>query len=268
MKAIFTKLLFASALAGVALNGLAVDFRRGRMGRDRGRYSPPPSERPDRAILEDKNLVRKRFHGSTGELQYCEFAENPELKTAPILVLVLHGKNGSGSDNTQQLSTPAIGPFLEYVRKNRIKAVLLLPQCPQRRGWVDDDMMKLVVEFFDAKSREFRTPPEKRLLTGFSMGGGACFLLAAKVPSRFSKILVVSAAGLPEMAKGVRGSFYIAIGEADRVISAANAEKMAKALRDNGSNVQLEILPGKDHVGGGRAAYRGRAREWLFAAGK
>ena len=67
------------------------------------------------------------------------------------------------------------------------------------------------------------------------------------------------------MASGIRGDFYIANGEEDRVIPVANAEKMAAALRANGCNVQLEILPRKGHVDGGRAAYEGRSREWFFA---
>ena len=239
--------------------------RRPGRGRGTGRYSPPPAEKPDRAVLEDKNLVRDRFRGSAGELPYCRFAENMDMSGAPLLVLILHGKTGSGGDNTRQLATPAIKPFLEYVRKHRIKAVLLLPQCPQGSGWVDDDMMALVMEFFDVQRREYRIPPTKCLLTGFSMGGGGCYPLAANYPGRFAKILVVSAGGLLEMAPGIRGDFYIANGEEDRVIPAANAEKMAAALRDNGCVVQLEILSGKGHVDGGHAAYKSRAREWFFA---
>ena len=228
-------------------------------------YSPPPAELPDRAVLDDGNLVRADFDGRNGRLQYCRFAENMELEGSPLLVLILHGKSGSGDDNTRQLATPAIKPFIEYVRQKRIKAVVLLPQCPRGRGWVDNDMMKLVMEFYDAQCRKYRVPPEKRLLTGFSMGGGGCYPLAAAYPGRFAKILVVSAGGLPEMASGIRGDFYIANGEADRVVPVANAERMAAALRDNGCRVQLEILPGKGHVDGGAAAYRGRGRDWFFA---
>ena len=265
VKVFFVLLLFAVCLGCFADRPYRHHRRSGR-GRGTERYSPPPAERPDRAVLEDKNLVRDRFRGSAGELQYCRFAENMDMEGAPLLVLILHGRTGSGSDNKQQLATPAVKPFLDYVRKHRIKAVLLLPQCPPRHGWVDDDMMKLVMEFYDAKCREYRVPPAKSLLTGFSMGGGGCYPLAANYPGRFAKILVVSAGGLPEMAAQIRGDFYIANGEEDSVIPAANAEKMAAALRDNGCKVQLEILPGKGHVDGGRAAYKGRAREWFFSA--
>ena len=240
-------------------------YRRPGRGRGTGRYSPPSAEKPDRAVLEDKNLVRAEFSGRNGKLPYCKFAENMDAKGAPLLVLILHGRTGSGNDNTRQLATPAVKPFLEYVRKNRIKAVFLLPQCPQGSGWVDDDMMALVMEFFDVQRREYRVPPAKCLLTGFSMGGGGCYTLAANYPKCFARILVVSAGGLPEMAPEIRGDFYIANGREDRVIPAVNAEKMAAALRDNGCVVQLEILSGKGHVDGGHAAYKGRAREWFFA---
>ena len=267
MKVLHVKVFFVLVLISVGLGCFADrPYRRypGR-GRGTGRYSPPPAEKPDRAVLEDRNLVRDSFRGSAGELPYCKFAENMDMPGAPLLVLILHGRTGSGGDNTQQLATPAVKPFLEYVRRNRIKAILLLPQCPRGSGWADDDMMALVMEFFDALRREYRVPPTKCRLTGFSMGGGGCYFFAANYPGRFAKILVVSAGGLPEMADGIRGDFYIANGEADRVIPAANAEKMAAALRDSGCKVQLEIISGKDHVDGGRAAYEGRARKWFFA---
>ena len=259
-------LVLLSVAVGLGCFAERPHYRRPGRGRGTGRYSPPPAERPDRAVLEDRNLFRGRFRGSAGELQYCRFAENMDLSGPPLLVLILHGRTGSGSDNTRQLATPAVKPFLEYVRMKRIKAVFLLPQCPQGRGWVDGDMMELVMEFFDARRRKYDVPPEKCLLTGFSMGGGGCYPLAAAYPGRFARILVVSAGGLPEMARGVRGEFYIANGAEDRVIPAANAEKMAAALRDNGCVVQLEILSGKGHVDGGHAAYKGRARDWFFAS--
>ena len=62
----------------------------------------------------------------------------------------------------------------------------------------------------------------------------------------------------------MRGNFRIAIGAQDRVVPPANAERMARALRDNGCRVFLEIIPGLGHVAGGRAAYRGPARKWFF----
>ena len=238
--------------------------RRPGRGRGSGRYSPPSTEKPDRAVLEDRNLVRAEFGGRNGRVQYCRFAENMDMEGAPLLVLILHGRSGSGGDNTRQLATPAVKPFLEYVRGKRIKAVFLLPQCPSGLGWADDDMMALVMEFFDAQSVEYRVPPEKCLLTGFSMGGGACYPLVAYRPGRFAGIWVVSAGGLPEMAQGVRGDFYISNGGEDRVIPVANAERMAAALRRGGCAVKLEILPGKGHVDGGHAAYRGKGLDWFF----
>ena len=152
----------------------------------------------------------------------------------------------------------------KYIRRRRIKAVLLLPQCPDSRSWVDDDMAKLVMAFLDAKMKEFHAPAANCLVTGFSTGGEACYPLCAAYPGRFARVLAVGCGGRPDTARGVRGSFYIAIGDRDRVVPPANAERMAQALRDSGCRVRLELIPGRDHVDGGWAAYRGAAREWFF----
>ena len=228
-------------------------------------YWGPEVETLDRAVVDDRNLVQDRFVLSEGrELKYCQFAENLDRPGAPLLILVLHGRGGSGGDNTQQLSAPAAGPFLEYVRRHRIKAVLLLPQCARDRSWVDDDVMKLVMAFLGAKMAEFHAPAEKCLVTGFSAGGEACYALCAAYPGSFARVLAVGSGGRPDLARGMRGNFYIAIGDRDRVVPPANAERMARALRDNGCRVRLELIPGRDHVDGARAAYRGAARTWFF----
>ncbi len=223
-------------------------------------------EAPDRAVVDDRNLVRGDFSvGEAGKkLYYCRFSENLGRPGSPLLILILHGRNGAGNDNTQQLSAPAVRPFLEYVRAHRIKAVLLIPQCPPGRSWVDDDMMKLVMAFFEAKAKEYRVPPENRLLTGFSGGGEGCCFLAAEHPGRFARVLLVGSVGSPDAVRKMRGDFYIAIGAEDRAVPPSNAERMARTLLDNGSRVRLEIISGTGHVDGGRAAYRGVARRWFF----
>ena len=267
MKSGFSRIVLVAVLTLFSLASVAAG-RGGRWypRRDRrdGAFRSPPAERPAPEVVNDRNLFRGAFRGGAGTLNYCQFAENTDLSGETFLVLILHGRSGSGSDNLQQLATPALRPLLEYVRAERIKAVLLLPQCPERRGWIGDGMFDMVVELVSAKCREFGVSEKHCLLTGFSMGGGACYPLMAQYPGRFARALVVSAGGFPDMAKNMRGDFYIAIGAEDRVVQPANAERMASALRANGCSTRLEILPGKDHVDGGAAAYRGDARNWLF----
>jgi len=223
---------------------------------------------PDRRATDDADLVRDVFRGSAGDLNYCIFAKNMDRPGAPLLVVILHGKSGSGEDNASQLANPAIGPFLEYAAAKRIKAVFLVPQCPRKSAWVDDEMMKLVVELASAKRRQYSVPDENMLLTGFSMGGGACCEFAADYPGFFAKFLIVGAAGRAEAAKKARGEFYLAVGANDRVVPPANVEATAELLGRAGCRVRLEKLSGRGHLDGGIAAYSGEARVWLLRPGK
>lgn len=223
-----------------------------------------PRLEPDRAVLDDPDLARDLFRGSRGDLYYCRFAKNMERPGAPLLVVVLHGRSGCGDDNRSQLATPALRPFLDFVRARGIKAVFLVPQCPTGSMWVDDGMMRLVVELASAKRREYGVPRRNMLLTGFSMGGGACCELMADYPGVFAKALVVSSGGRLETAKKARGEFYFSIGANDLVVPPANAERMAEALRAAGRRVRFEKIPGRGHLDGGMAAYSGEACIWLL----
>ena len=131
-----------------------------------------------------------------------------------------------------------------------------------------DEMMKLVVELASAKQRQYSVPDENMLLTGFSMGGGACCELAADYPGFFAKFLIVGAAGRAEAAKKARGEFYLAVGANDRVVPPANVEATAERLGRAGCRVRLEKLSGRGHLDGGIAAYSGEARVWLLRPGK
>lgn len=223
-----------------------------------------PSLEADRAVLDDPDLDRDLFRGSQGDLYYCRFAKNLDRPGAPLLVVILHGRGGCGDDNRAQLANPAIKPLLDYVRARGIKAVFLVPQCPTGNMWVDREMMKLVVELAAAKRREYGVPKRNMLLTGFSMGGGACCDIMAAYPGVFVKALVVSSGGRLETAKKARGEFFFSIGEKDLVVPPANAERMVDALRRAGCPVRFEKIPGRGHLDGAMAAFSGEGRIWLL----
>lgn len=216
----------------------------------------------------EQSIHREFFQGRNGGISYCRLDENMDLPGIPYLVLVLHGRSGSGDDNSRQLSSPVIQPLLDFVRSSRKKTVILVPQCPSSRDWLrggSSSMLSIAFELAEQICRKYRIPPEKRFITGVSMGGGACYALMAEHPGFFSRAMIVSAGGRPETVARMRGDFYLIHGTADRLIPVERVERMVSALRRNQNcRVQLKLLRGKGHADGADAACTSESLKWLF----
>ena len=223
---------------------------------------------PDSETLPGGNIVRKYFKGKSGGISYCLITENMTRSGTPSMVLILHGKSGCGTDNTRQLTSPAVKSLLDFVRSSGEKVIIIAPQCPPDRDWVRGgagSMLAVAAELTAEQCREFRIPPEKTYITGVSMGGGACYAMMSSCPGMFAKAIVVSAGGRPSSAAGLNGGFYIVHGENDRLIPVEKARETARALaQDRKNQVIFKSLPGKGHVDGAQAACTKECWRWLF----
>lgn len=225
------------------------------------RGAPPQPTQPPKELVEDRNLRRKEFTSENGTVNYCEFLENLKAKGPAALVLILHGISDRGSDNLQQLASPAVKPLLDYLRKNQIKAVVLVPQCPADTEWVG--MLNVMNDLVQAKQKKYKIPTERSVITGFSMGGGACYFFMAKHPNVFQRAIVVSAGGKPEWASDLHGQFFIAVGTGDQVISVENAENLANEL-SRSNPVRFVKLPDLSHTETGQKVYFDDCWDWAF----
>ena len=115
------------------------------------------SAEPPKELVEDPHLRREEFASSNGKLNYCEFLENADMKGETWMVLIFHGMSARGDDNLRQLSSPSIKPLLDYVRQEKIKTLVLVPQCPADASWArggEKPVLDLVHELAETKRRE------------------------------------------------------------------------------------------------------------------
>ena len=226
------------------------------------------SAEPPKDLVEDPNLRREEFVSHNGKLNYCEFLENADAKGETWMVLVFHGMSARGDDNLRQLSSPSIKPFLDYVRHEKIKTLVLVPQCPADASWArggEKPVLDLVHELAEAKRRKYGIAPKRSIVTGFSMGAGGCYFLLMKHPGEFTRAIVVGAGGMESWAQKLRGAFYIATGTEDQFSSADNAETLARAIAERGNVVRFEKLAGADHLQSAEKVYGGDCWKWAFA---
>ena len=226
------------------------------------------SAEPPKELFEDPHLRRKEFVSQNGRLNYCEFLENADAKGETWMVLVFHGMSACGDDNLRQLSSPSIKPLLDYVRRKKIKTLVLVPQCPADASWArggEKPVLELVHELTNVKRREYGVAPERSIATGFSMGAGGCYFFLMKHPGEFTRAIVVGAGGMESWAQKLRGAFYIATGTEDQFSSVDNAEALARAIADRGNVVRFKKLAGADHLQSAEMVYGSDCWDWAFA---
>ena len=246
---------------GSGMRGAGGGMRRPRGGRN-------ASAEPPKELVEDPHLRRKEFVSQNGRLNYCEFLENADTRGKTWMVLVFHGMSACGDDNLRQLASPAIKPLLNYVRRKKIKTLVLVPQCPADASWArggEKPVLDLVDELANAKRREYGVVSERSIATGFSMGAGGCYFLLMKHPGEFTRAIVVGAGGMESWAQKLRGAFYIATGTEDQFSSADNAEALARAIAERGNVVRFEKLAGADHLQSAEKVYGGDCWKWAFS---
>ncbi len=211
-----------------------------------------------------------------GELLYCQAVEGKDLPGKYALILFLHGSGERGSDNQAQLKH-GIEPMLNYIRKNKIKAVVLIPQCPADRGWTSwepdtppSPETLLLLQLLDEKEKEFDADSGRVYITGVSMGGFGTWALLAMRPEKFAAAIPICGGGNPADAPKLVGlPIQVIHGGADRIVEPKWSRDMVDAIRKaGGSKIIYREFEGCGHDSW-TSAYRDSGTwEWLFAQSK
>ncbi len=103
--------------------------------------------------------VAQRFRQTSpsgGVVPYRQISINGRLRKSATLIVIRHGDDGAGTDNTRQLSTPSLFPLVDYIQQHSEKAIILLPQRPAKKSW--KAVEPTITELVHKKAREFHVP--------------------------------------------------------------------------------------------------------------
>ncbi|HEY5804351.1 MAG TPA: PHB depolymerase family esterase [Lysobacter sp.] len=193
------------------------------------------------------------------------------------LVLQLHSSGGIGNDNSAQLERLALSWAMPDVRR-RYQAYVLVPQFEQRSANYDSpthpqsavaspalDVTLELVEHLAAK----RPVDRQRIYAmGFSMGGSAAWLAAARRPALFAAIVPVAGiAPTDDAAKALLAMpAWVLHGNADTENPIDADRRLIAAIRAQGGNlVRLREYEGLEHQLPADAWPGDWWRDWLFS---
>jgi len=192
--------------------------------------------------------------------------DNPDLQLP--LILYLHGAGVRGTDNRAQFTDaqellnvtqgqnsmrtilcqrdPICIAGLEG-RDEQFASYVLAPQAPPGTRWIDFlDVMHTMIEDF---SSVYNIDQQRIYTMGFSMGGFGVFDMLEAYPQQFAAGIPISGGGDPsavEVYKEV--PTWLFHGEFDSVVPPSLSVEMHDALTAVGSDSQLTIVPGGEHL--------------------
>ncbi|MFF3007415.1 prolyl oligopeptidase family serine peptidase [Kitasatospora sp. NPDC057940] len=177
------------------------------------------------------------------------------------LLLFLHGAMERGED----LAALAVhGPVRQIADGAKLPFVVVAPQCPAHSSWVAE--VSALAALVEDVARTYRIDPDRRYVTGLSMGGTGTWALAARYPRRFAAAVPICGSGLSEAApRLVDLPVWAFHGGEDDVVPVAHTERVVEALREAGGPVRFTRYPGVGHDSWTRTYDDPEVYTWLLA---
>jgi predicted peptidase len=184
----------------------------------------------------------------------------PEGRKLP-LVLFFHGAGERGTNNVSQL-VHGVMPLIRYGQQAQDPAILLVPQCPAGKQWVNvpwsstshtmpaepSAHLRLALALLRDQMRTLPVDPARVYVTGVSMGGYGTWDAIQREPQLFAAALPVCGGGDTALAPAIRHiPIWTFHGEKDPVVPVCRSRDMFAALQACGGHVQYREYPGAGH---------------------
>ncbi len=242
------------------------------------RYFQHRPRHPQRHVQEVKQLdpaidslfMSGKFEKGTIIFPYRFTFISPEQEGKKILVIYLHGRSASGTDNKHQLTKDGVKSLLNYLKINNIKSTLLVPQCPPNHKWNEHandgtqmtaNIKKLIDEFIALGEYD----PQCIYIFGDSMGGTGVWRMLNDYTSLFAAAMSVASVPRKVKAKNIsKTPIYIVIGENDNMASEDIINPFVQKINKKNSINCFDILENSNHQQTCDSAFTTERIKWVL----
>ena len=175
------------------------------------------------------------------------------------LIIYLHGAGGRGHD----LELPRYHYMMEeYIHKTGLEILVAGPLCEFDNWYM---CFTELIEFVRFAATMDNVDPDRVYLMGASMGGYATWAMLMSVPELFAAAVPICGGGMAWNAYRIKNiPVWTFHGLVDGAVDVSESIRMADALRVNGGDVKITLLPGVGHNAWEPAMYEYHAIEWLL----
>ena len=234
------------------------------------------------SVVYASDAFEKRVFESEdgGSLRYrIHVPESVSADNVAPLVLFFHGAGERGSDNEAQLKH-GVSELLEYAVSRNEPAVIVAPQCPKGKQWVDtpwsdlehtmdkapSESMALVLELLDSIVEERWIDRRRIYVTGLSMGGFGTWDIVQRRPKFFAAAMPICGGGDVNLAKRLtKLPLWVFHGDSDKVVFTSRSRDMVAAIRALGGSPIYTEYPDTKHNSWTPTYSDAKILDWLFS---
>ena len=202
-------------------------------------------------------------------------------KTYPF-ILFLHGAGERGNDNDLQLSyVDKVFESPEW--RSQYEAIILAPQCPEDKRWVEVDwslpkhtMPKTISEplglTMDLLFKLIDSLPidtNRIYITGLSMGGFGTWDAIARYPNLFAAAVPICGGADLKTAPLLKNiPIWVFHGAVDKLVSVERSRKMVQELKKYNNQIIYTEYPNTGHFAWVKAYSNKELWKWMFSKSK
>jgi len=262
----------------IILLALALTF--GHLLKAQENNEPLMEQLPDTALFE----AHRHIEGNdTLPYRLYRSMKADTMTEALPLVIFLHGAGERGNDNCMQLKH-CVRFFLNDTVTGRYPFLLMVPQCPNEKRWVNTDWSLTEHTMDSVPTAELRgvmavldslvdcgaVDSTRVYICGISMGGFGTWDALQRWPEKFAAAIPICGGGDPACAHAMKDiPIYIFHGLLDEIVMPSRSIQMYDALRNAGNEeAVLVIYPELEHGCWDEAFSTAGLFEWLFGKKK
>ncbi len=239
-------------------------------------YLQAQEQLPDMSLLEARRHIEDN---DTLPYRLYRSQKADTMTEALPLVIFLHGAGERGNDNCMQLKH-CIKYFLNDTVTGHYPFLLMVPQCPEDKRWVNTDWslpehtmdsvptteLRGVMAVLDSLIDVGAVDSTRVYICGISMGGFGTWDALQRWPEKFAAAIPVCGGGDPTYAEAMKDiPFYIFHGLQDGIVMPSRSMQMYDALREVGNTkVVLVTYPDLGHGCWDEAFSTPGLFKWLF----
>ena len=236
--------------------------------------------------LPDTSLFEAHCHieGNDTLLYRLYRSMKADTKTEALpLAIFLHGAGERGNDNCMQLKH-CVRFFLNDTVTSRYPFLLMVPQCPNEKRWVNTDWslpghrmereptaeLRGVMAVLDSLVDGGAVDATRVYICGISMGGFGTWDALQRWPEKFAAAIPICGGGDPAYADAMKDiPVYIFHGLRDGIVMPSRSIQMYDALREAGNEeAVLVTYPELEHGCWDEAFSTQGLFGWLFGKRK
>lgn len=234
-------------------------------------------------LVKQYKMEQHFYTDAKGEkINYCRRVINPDIPGDTPALIFLHGAGERGNDNSKQLFHGA-AEIISWCERNRQKVLLLFPQCPQGKQWVntpwnalkhsipeESEYMKLAMGMLTFEISKSQADPSRIYIAGISMGGFGVWDAISRYPSRFAAALPVCGGGDIEQAGKLLNLPILTFhGDSDLTVPVSRTRDMVSAINTTGGKqIRYIEIPQCGHNSWSYAFNQNDSWKWLFSQKK